>query len=227
MPLGWKRLYQDDYLDGRGFIEYKRYKVGRTSIDPRVSKNYIVIAVEEKGELKGYIGRHYKSKKELDALNEIRKQKELPMVPRYRNSTSTDFAKLIFGFDEIEEETDTIICVEGIFDKWNIDKLLDLHNQKQIKCNATFKCDISPEQRYKWQQKGIKNLILLYDPDVIDKIKKNAIELQEYFNVQIGFSRSGKDPGEMLIDDVIEVWQNLESPSQFRLNKVSIKILKN
>jgi DNA primase len=223
MPLGWKRVMQDDYLDGRGFTEYERYKVGRTFVDPRLKKHYVIIAVEEEGEIKGYVSRHVWDKKKIEQLNADYKAQGIDkVILRYINS-DTDFGKVLMGYDHIVPgETKTIICVEGIFDMWNMDKLLRLHDQDQVKCNATFKCNISPEQIIKWQMKGIETLILFYDPDVIDQIKKAAAELQLYFRILVAFSESGKDPGDINEMELSEVFNNLKSPSDFIINKVNL-----
>jgi hypothetical protein len=222
MPVGWQRVYQDDYLDSRGFTEYDRYKVGRTLIDPRLKRNYIITAVEDDGEIKGYIGRNIKSKKEIDYINKCNPKNS---ILRYINS-STDFSKLSFGYDEIIKSiTKTLICVEGIFDKWNVDKLMNLHEQEEVKCNGTFKCAISSEQIYKWQLKGVENLILFYDPDVINKIKRVANELQLYFNVLIAFNDEiDVDAGDITKDDLSRVFKKLYTVSEFCSNKVANKI---
>jgi DNA primase len=223
MPMGWIRSKKDEYLDSRGFTEYERYKVGRTLIDPRYKKNYIITAIEDEGEIKGYIGRHIWSKKRIDEENELRKEQGIHPILRYRNS-DTDFSKLLFGYDEIiTNETKTIIAVEGIFDKWNIDKILKLHNQKEVKCNATFKCAITKEQILKWQLKGIETIILFYDPDVLRQINKTAFELEIYFNVFIAFNEIGdKDAGDMNEKDIVPVVNNLKKPTDFFINKIFI-----
>lgn len=222
MPLGWQRVYEDEYLSSRGFVEYDQYKVGRTLIHPKLKKNYVITAVEEGGEIKGYIGRHVWSKKQIDAENEKRKKAELPEIPRYKNS-DTDFSKLIFGYDEIVDQvTHTVIAVEGIFDKWNVSRLLKLHTQDEIKCNATFKCHISIEQVLKWKIKGVKRLILFYDPDVIKEIKRVAGELQLWFDVLIAFNDAGDvDAGDIDAEGLSKVFSNLKTVSEFNSSKVT------
>jgi DNA primase len=227
MPVGWQRVYQDEYLDGRNFTEYERYKVGRTVIHPKLKKNYVITAIEEGGEIKGYIGRHIWDKVEIDSANKKRSVIGLPEILRYSNS-ATDFSKLLFGYDEIKDQvTKTIICVEGIFDKWNIDKLMMLHDQDVVKCNATFKCAISIEQMIKWKIKGIETLILFYDPDVINQIKRVASELQLWFNVLIAFNDDADvDAGEINEVGLSKVFSNLKSVSDFNSSKV-VSSLKN
>lgn len=224
-PLGWKRVYDSNYLRSRGFsmMDYDKYEVGVTTLDHRLKNDYVIFTVVENGEVKGWVGRHVKSKDEIEQLNKKYQQAGLnKKVLRYRNSLS-DFAKLIYGLDEIVIGlTKTIIAVEGIFDKVGIDRLMQLNNQSAIKCNATFKCNVSDEQIAKWQMRGIENLILLYDPDVVVQIKTNIKRLEKYFNVMVGYSASGKDPGDMDDKDLEYVIEHLEDPIQFHVNKLEV-----
>jgi DNA primase len=223
-PLGWKRIFSHPYLEERGFTEFERYKVGVSLLAPKLGKDYVVFLIEENGSCKGFIGRNTKSKEEIEIINERYKRKGLKKkVLRYRNSDS-DFGKLAFGLDEIiQGETKTLIIVEGIFDKFNIDKLLDLHNQTAIKCNSTFKCGCSPEQIYKWLYLGIEKIILLYDPDVLKEIKKAAFELQKHFQVLVGFNENGSDPGDMTLDELEVVFSNLKLPEEFDMDRIENK----
>lgn len=227
-PMGWKRIYENEYLDGRGFDQYQRYKVGATSIDPRLH-NFVVFLIEEEDRIKGWIGRSNRSKKDVEKINAYYKANNIDKKAlRYINSIS-DFGKLVFGLNELTENTKTLIIVEGIFDKFRIDKLLKLHEQEEVKCICTFKCAVSKEQIFKIQDKApnIETIILIYDPDVIDDIKKAAFDLQQYYPiVLVGFSESGRDPGDFIEDDIIHIFENLKSPTAFALTKISCKKLK-
>lgn len=222
LPIGWKRVYRHSYLDSRGFDQYDRYKVGITTVDPRF-KNYVIFAIEECGNIKGYIARNVRKKEEIDTLNKTYKEKGASLIRRYLNS-DTNFGKLAFGIDEvIQGVTKTLILVEGIFDKFNVDKLLELHSDDSLKCNCTFKCACSIEQIYKWLFLGIERVILLYDPDVLSQIKKTAFELEKYFEVFIGFNKNGNDPGDMTLDELEVVLNDLKSPIQFYIDRIQIK----
>lgn len=227
MPVGWQRIYENEYLESRGFDAFNKFKVGVTNIDPRFKKNYVVFAIEQGGELKGYIGRHIWDKDKINAENELRKKRDEPEILRYRNS-DTDFSKLLMGYDEIVEGvTKTIIVVEGLFDKTNTDKLLNLDSQQEIKCNATFKCDISPEQILLWKKKGIETLILFYDPDVIKQIKRVASLVDIHFKVLIAFNEQGDDPGAITKEQLEIVLKNIKSVEDFFINKINIELLIN
>lgn len=225
MPMGFKRVLYHPYLEERGFEEddYDRYWAGVSNIDPRY-KDFIIFGIKQFGHTKATVARSIKSKEEIKKLSEYYKKiGSKKKVLRYINSNS-DFAKILLGIEEVTEKTDTVIIVEGLFDKQNTDKVLGLKGQEEVKCVASFKCGLSNEQMHLLQRSGVKKIVLLYDPDVIDEITKAAWELDNYFDVHIGFSESGRDPGEMCADDFDEVFANLRSPSQFR--KVSVPTLR-
>lgn len=226
-PIGWRRIQFHPYLEKRGFTEYNKYKVGTTLLDPKLRDNYLIFLIEERDEIKAWIARHLWDKERI--LQENQKYKDLGLnkkILRYRNS-ETDFSKLLLGYEELTPNTTTVVLVEGIFDKFNIDKLLELHSQEAVKCLCTFKCDCSLEQIFKIQQfSSIKNIILLYDPDVVNQTKRVGIELENRFqNVKVGYSANNKDPGEMTLEDIDNVLSTLKSPQDFFVNKLQVKKL--
>lgn len=228
MPTGWKRTLDHPYLNERGFIteDYNRFEVGTTRIDSRF-KDMVIFKVPQNGTNKGYIARSIKSKKEIDTINKrFKEQGSDEKILRYKNSGATDFSKLLLGIEEFTEDTATAILVEGLFDKVNTDRVLRLTEEDEVKCCCTFKCGASPEQIYLLQQSGIDTVVLLYDPDVIDEIKKAAWNLDQYFNVHIGYEESGKDPGDMSEEDFDKVFDNLRTPSQFDASKINVLELK-
>lgn len=229
MPIGWKRIYHSDYLTNeRGFEveDYKTYKVGVTGIDPRYKDDYVIFAIEQFGSNKAYVARNIRSKKQIEAINALYKRKGIDKaVRRYLNSNS-DFSKILLGVEELTPDVHTVIIVEGLFDKKNTDKQLGLNDEKEIKCCATFKCGVSAEQMFLLQQFGVRKIILLYDPDVVEEINKAAWELDNYFEVLIGFCVNDKDPGDMDGDEFIQTLDNLKSPSQFVVSKIDAPIFK-
>lgn len=228
MPLGWQQIESHDYLDQRGFTEddYEKYKPGIATIDPRY-KDYIIFPIEQENSgIKAYIARSLKSKEEIEEINAFYKVKGIDKkVLRYINSNS-DFSKILLGIDECTEKTKTIILVEGLFDKRNTDNKLGLHTQEEVKCCCTWKCGVSPEQIFLLQQRGIETIILIYDPDVINEIKKAAFELEMYFQVWVGFNKKGSDPGAMLEEEFDDVLSTLQTPSQFDQTKLAVRQLR-
>lgn len=224
LPIGYKRVYQNDYIDSRGWTkdDYIKNEVGVTPLDPKLRDNYVIIPVKENNDIKGYVARSRFTKEETKE----RKRQTGWEILRYQNSQS-DFGKLLYGYEEITELTHTIILVEGIFDKVNVDRELELDSQQDMKCLASFKCDFSPEQIYKLQLfKNIKNIILFYDPDVISKIRTVATEIEDKFDkVTIAISTTEHDPGEMCIEEIVECLKNRKSVMNFVTTKIQKKKL--
>lgn len=226
-PIGWRRINSHSYLLKRHFTEFDRYEVGTTKLDPKLKDNYIIFLIRQFGEIKGYIGRHLFDKKDIENNNRIYKETgKGKFILRYYNSI-TDFSQLLFGYDEITLNTSTVILVEGIFDKFRVDKLLDLYSNENIKCVCSFKCHLSDEQKSLLKQKGVQNLILLYDSDVIRDIQKTINDiLYEFNNIQIGFHPdSSIDPGDYNYDDIELVLSTLKSPASFMSSKLAVKKL--
>lgn len=225
LPTGFKRIYADEYLKNRGFKEadFNDYVIGYALLDRKLL-NYVIFVIYQDFKPVATIARYKGSKKEI----EEQERKTGRKILRYKNSES-DFSKILGGYDELENNvTKTAILCEGLFDKKHTDDLLDLKSSNEMKCLYTFKCDISDEQLYRLQLKGVENIILLYDPDVISKIKDVAFRLSQYFNVKIGLieatNENGelKDPAELNYEELINILNNLYLPLDFSLKKVQI-----
>jgi DNA primase len=204
LPVGWKISEKSTpYLLDRGITpeDCKRYNIGATDLY-RKYKNYVIIPIYDNGEIRGFLGRYGAKHVPEDKL-------------RYNNSTNTEFGQLLFGYDEIvKNKTLTVILVEGIFDKIAVDKVLRLWEIDEIKCVCTFGKKISPEQQKKLIQKGIENVVLLYDFDAIKDIKKYGLELEESFNTTITYTMK-KDIDECTKDEALEVFNNVKRPREF------------
>jgi DNA primase len=221
LPLGFKRIYSDEYLECRGITseDFEKYTFGVTSLLGKF-KNRIILAVEEGGDCKGYIARSKISKEEVRRL----KEKGIHHI-RYVNSEDTEFGSMLFGYDEIIPGlTKTVIAVEGAFDKFNITSLLQLYNNDFLKCVGCWGKKISDVQIYKLQQKGVENVILMFDPDAFKESMKYSYELNKYFNVLVA-RLTECDPGDILLSDLMKVLDNLRTPMEFSLGQMdSIKL---
>jgi len=221
LPTGFKRLHSDEYLENRGITpeDFEKYKFGSSKILSRY-KDRIILLIEERGKCVGYIARSKKTKEEVQALK-IRGIKHA----RYLNSVS-DFGKMLFGYEEIQRgKTNTVIAVEGVFDKFNVTKLLNLYHDSELKCVACFGKKISDEQIHKLQIAGVKNIVLMFDPDAYKDTFKYAFELSKYFNVLVA-KLTECDPGDITLDQLMDVLDNLQSPLEFGLNTINNIILK-
>ena len=222
-PIGFRRTYSNDYLDSRGFTpeEYERYVVGVTSF----SSEYVYFLIlDEKEKIKGWVGRSLRTKKEIQQINEKRKESGREPYLRYQNSPNTDFEKLLGNSNRITDETRVVILVEGWFDVVNIEKLLKTSPQIVVCC--TFGKKASLFQMKSLQDKGIRNVIVLWDSvDAIEEMKKISNRWSSYFNVKVGYTPDNRDPGDFTMKDLDGVLENLMDPFSFSMSKVQKKEL--
>ena len=226
LPIGYKRVYSDDYLKSRGFIDsdFEIYPAGTTKL-LSVLREYIIFPVYEDDEIMAYLSRSKKSKKEINLINEQYKlQGNKKKYLRWKNSKS-DFSKLLYGINEITSFTHTAILVEGIFAKRKIDICLELYTTDEIKCQATFGKSVSRYQIYKLLKKGIKNIVLLFDDDAVQEIKKFSFDLELYFDVKIGIIKQGEDIDDMTSEQVNNIFDKLLVPFEY-FNDVCFKKIK-
>lgn len=209
MPAGWKVAENStEYLLGRGITpaDCRRYNIGMTHLFEKY-KNYVLIPVYDNKEIRGFVGRYAAKKVPVDKL-------------RYNNSPGAKFAELLFGYDEITNNTITVILVEGIFDKIAVDKALQLDLSDEIKCVCTFGKKISEVQIKKLLVKGVKKVILLYDFDAVNDTKKYGLQLQNYFDTNIAFTSQKKDIDECTKEEAQQVFLNLKQPEDFVENVI-------
>lgn len=222
-PLGFKRVSSDDYLISRGFEDwqFEQYIIGRTRLTAKL-KDYVIFLITEDGENKGYVARITWSKEKIVKYEKDTGKK----VIRYRNEGGVDFARLLFGLEEIDENTVTVILVEGVTDKANIDRhlrVLGIHGE--VKCCCTFGKKISNEQVEKLRLKGVPELIFLYDPDAVESSKQHSMRVKRKFRkVSVGFLKD-QDPGDLSLQNFKNVLQQLEDPINFSINRVQKRIL--
>ena len=219
-PRGFKRLYFDSYLDERGFIEeqYNLFKVGE-STDLRFA-DHIVFLIYNNHKLVSWLARSRRSKEWHKQNIKDFKAGTAKLVLRYYNSDNTEFSNILGGYDEIVEgETDTVILVEGITDKANVDRKLFLYDSPEMKCNFTFGHNFSENQAKLLKKKGVKNIILMYDPDALKEIEKFSLEYWKQFDsVLAARLRDGVDPGDET--DFTDIMNNLYSPLEFYFNNI-------
>jgi len=225
-PLGFKRIFSDSYLENRGFSKeiFHNWEIGVSNLLSEY-KNYIFFLIKENDEVKGWVGRFRANKKFIDSFNKENKSKG-KFILRWRNSES-QFDSLLFGLDEITEETTNVILVEGITSKANIDYLLNLYNREDVKCVCSFGKKITDNQIYKLLSKRIENILLIYDNDATKEAKEYSLILEKYFNVEIGFIyMKDKDPGDLNLEECLEIVSNPLKPIEFYTNFLNTKKLK-
>lgn len=233
MPEGWKRCYKNAYLKSRGFTfdDFDYFPVGTTRGLNFKFDDYVVFPIIDNGDIVGYISRHTWSKEKIDEYNRKARLQGKYEIRRYNNSGSkegeNDFVKLLYNYDSvIEDETDTVILCEGVFDVIALTRKLNLYDNHRIACVATFGKKISEAQIYKLQSKGVRTIVIGYDSDATEAINKAAMELNDYFDCYIARIESdGKDWDEMDFWDIYDTFSlNIKTPVEYKLTTLDNRI---
>lgn len=229
LPDEYERVYEEDYLEERGFTEedYEFFEVGVS--DNFKFRGYVIFPIYDDGDIVGYVSRHTMDKKRLEKHNRLAKRNGKFQIPRYRNSTDNEFIKLLYNIDNvIAGVTETVILMEGITDVIGITRALNLYDNHRAVAVASFGKKFSPEQIYKLQQKGVKTLIIGYDPDAVATIRSVVQDASQYFDCFIAdIPFEDKDFGDLEFWDVFDVFtKHLLTPREYALNKLSIQKLK-
>lgn len=225
LPDFYRRCFTDPYLKSRGFTydDYEYFQVGTTrGLNFRYDA-YVIFPIIDDGDVVGYVSRHTWSKDEIDRHNSRVRRKGGYRVLRFRNSTENDFVRLLYNYDAVKEGvTDTVIITEGIFDVIALTRKLELYENEYVAAVATFGKKISRTQIYKLQAKGVKTVILGYDGDAVEAIKKTADELNAYFRVFIAdIPDAGKDWEDLGDEEIYGIFSyRLRTSAEYRLLKV-------
>nr|DAY05448.1 MAG TPA: DNA primase (bacterial type) [Caudoviricetes sp.] len=206
LPKGFRIVPKNRYLNSRGLTseDIKRYGIGVVKSDDWKIDGYVIIPVKDNGEIRGYVGRYGAKHVPKGRL-------------RYSNSVGVPFGELLYGYDEIPDGAECIILVEGCFDKFAVDRVLDLKNSDSVKCVATFGKKISDAQIKKLMKKGVRSVLLLYDFDAIKEMKRYGMELAKYFDVLITYTTK-KDIDECTEEEALEVLSSGQKPADFSMS---------
>lgn len=225
MPDFYKRTYHHSYLYARGFegYDYEFFEVGTTrNLNFRFT-DYIILPIIDAGEYVGYVARHTWGKEDIDRYNVKAKENGDWQIRRYNNSTENDFVKLLYNYDAIiEDVTSTVIIVEGAFDVVPLYRKLDLYDNESIAVVATFGKKISQAQIFKLQEKGVRTVVLGYDGDAVESIKKVSSELDKYFDTYIlDIPDANKDWEDLEFWDIYDIFsEGVVTPSDYKLTKL-------
>jgi DNA primase len=227
MPEGWKRCFRNPYLKSRGFTgdDYDYFPVGTTRGLNFKFENYVTFPIIDSGDIVGYISRHIWDKESIDRYNRQARMAGKYEIRRYNNSTENDFSKLLYNCDRvIEDETDTVIIVEGVFDVIALTRKLDLYDNHRIAVVATFGKKISQAQIYKLQSKGVETVVVGYDSDATEAINSTAGQLNEYFDTFVArIDLPDADFDSMDFWEIYDVFsENLKTPTEYKLNTVQL-----
>lgn len=225
LPEFYKRTFRHPYLLERGFCfdDYEYFPVGCTGRLNMRYADYVIFPVIDEGTTVGYVSRHTWPKSEIDAYNRRAKRTGDYKMLRYRNSTENDFSKLLYNYDAvIEDETDTVILTEGIFDVITLTRRLEWYDIPRIAAVATFGKKISDVQIYKLQRKGVKCVVIGYDGDAVETVKLTANRLLPYFEVLVAdIPDARKDWEDLTDEELYKVFAyRLLTPLEYKLKKV-------
>jgi len=225
LPDFYKRCFSHDYLKSREFTydDYDYFPVGTTGRLNYKFNDYVLFPVIDESDVVGYVARHTWSKPEIETYNRKAKANGDYRILRFRNSTENDFTRLLYNYDSIiDGETDTVIIVEGIFDVIALTRKMELYDNRRIVVIATFGKKISHTQIYKLQSKGIETVVLGYDGDAVEAIKKISGELSRYFNVLIAdIPNPEKDWEDLSYEEIYRVFAyGLKTPLEYSINKI-------
>ena len=228
LPLYFKRCFSNEYLKKRNFTfdDYEYFPVGTTENKNPTFNDYVIFPVIDTGDTVGYVARHTLSKVEIDAHNRQAKTDGSHKILRFRNSTENHFVKLLYNYDAVKDgETQTVILAEGIFDVVALTRKMDLYDNREMVAVATFGKKISLVQIYKLQAKGVQTVIIAYDGDAVETIKKTAVELKPYFNVKIaGIDNPEKDWEDLPEEEVKRVFSaGLMNQIEYKIGKIQQK----
>lgn len=225
LPDFWRRTFTHPYLQGRGFTydDYDYFTVGTTHGLNRLWDDYVIFPIIDAGDPVGYVGRHTWPKTEIDDYNRRAKRCGGYQLLRFRNSTENDFVKLLYNYDAVvEDRTDTVILTEGIFDVVALTRKLGLYDNDRVAAVATFGKKISLTQIYKLQSKGVRSVVIGYDGDAVEAIKKTAQELSAYFEVFVAdIPDPAKDWEDLSPAELYAVFAyGLRTPIEYQLSKI-------
>ena len=225
-PIGFRRLGFDEYLEDRNFQSehYELFQVGHTKLNPSLRDHLIFQFFNEKGEPIAWMSRSRRSKGWHDENLKKFKAGLCSLQLRYNNSPDTDFGRILGGYNEITKDTDTLIIVEGIMDKVNVDAELGLLYDKTMKCCFTFGNKISVDQINLINKFGnIKNIYLLYDEGTIKESKQGGLAILSHTdkNVMVcDIRQKGLDPGDLNSDQLIEVLEGAINGFEYNYDKI-------
>lgn len=225
LPDFYKRTFHHLYLQGRGFTsdDYEYFPAGETGKLNNRYRDYVIFPVIDQGDTVGYVARHLWPKSEIDDYNRKAKIRGDFRILRFRNSTQNDFVRLLYNYDAVVDgETDTVIVVEGIFDVVALVRRLELYDNSRIAVVATFGKKISTTQFYKLQSKGVGTVVIAYDGDAVEAVKRAAENLTPFFEVLIAdIPDAGKDWEELSDEELFQVFAyGLKTPLEYTIQKI-------
>lgn len=229
LPIGFRRVTENAYLDSRGFLEehYSLFEPGVTGILAKLKNDYIIFKLKHRESIVGWLARSIKSKEWHEENLRQFKTNEASLFLRYENSSETDFSKIVGGFNDITPNTDTIIGVEGLFDKVGVDNKLELYSQENVKCCFFFGNHISEDQALliRHDFPNVKRFYLLFDYNTEEESKRTGGLLLNYFDTHIArIPWENEDPGSIDRERLFSVLEKAQGVIDFQSGIIKSKI---
>lgn len=204
MPIGFKRVFQDEYLDKRGFTreDYENYVCGKTILSPKF-KDRIIVGFKDQGRIVAYSGRTLTDE-----------------IPKYRNSKNEYSSKHVDGLSESDYEEATL--VEGLFDRISVRNSFEILGieSRVLSCHGA---KINEDQIKLMRRAGITKLNLFFDPDVLKVIVKSGSALEHQFDLKImSLEDRSLDPGDCDVYQIAESYLNRKNFINFTKSKLPI-----
>jgi DNA primase len=210
LPLGYKKLESHEYITERGFNDNLGIEFGITKINPKF-KNYVIFPIRQNCEIVAYVSRSIFNKDFC----------EQNQILRYKNSESS-FEKILFGIDDVEKG-DVVIIVEGLFDKFAIDRFLKKNNLS-AKCCCTFGAHFSTYHIFMLLSKNVENVAIMYDPDAIKMIKRTLSDVEYLFkDVVVAWGLKG-DPDESSDEEILDSLLKAKNSTAFQYEILESKL---
>ena len=229
MPRGYKRISKNTYLQSRGVTQkqLEDFRVGyvQNVLYPEL-RDYIIFQLFQYGKLVGWIARTPFDKDWHDKNLIDFKLGKAKLKPRYRNSKGTEFQDILGGLDDITNDTDTVIIVEGLFDKLNLDNLT---LGMGVAVCFTFGHNFSDNQIQLLKSKtSVKTVIIMYDEDSLNSMKKTSLMLSDIFDFIFvaPILDKGIDPGNLKPHQLSKLLKNLKDPIDYYSSIISINLRK-
>ena len=225
LPMRFVRTYKDPYLENRGFLKqhYDLFQPGYSE-DPLL-KDYIIFQMFQFGRRVGIQSRTRLSKEWHKKNLEDYKKGLCKLKLRFKDSAGMDTSMILGGCDDITEKTDTLILVEGIFDKVGVDRKLELYSDESTRCCFTFGNKIGDGQiKVISKFKNIRRIFSLYDLGTINQIKKIALQLSKKYEVFAAVMPDENDPGDADEDIIWQALAKSMSAIDFYSKKIENKI---
>lgn len=229
LPRRYNRVTKSEYLQSRGITpkQLEDFLVGtvKSVLYPEL-KDYLIFQIFQNKRLVALLARTPYDKGWHKKNLEDSKLGKCKLKPRYWNTKGVEFQEILGGLDDITEEIHTVIVVEGLFDKLNIDNILI--GIEGVISVFTFGHSFSDTQiELIKRKKNVKTVILMYDSDSLMQMKQISMKLINEFNsvFVLPINEKDMDPGDITAKEFLKLFSNnLFDPVEYYSSFINIKL---